>query len=143
MTALNQKYAQVSDGCWRNPTAVQVGVFPFRPRGVTGALGEIDFVVWQRVCVYVGGKKKKNPHACRRTAAYVCFSNFKHKELRVKRGRLHCTQFLTVTHVICSLSMAVCQRDGPPLVGLPYHANRFSFSFFLFLFFSPPTSPDV
>lgn len=25
MTALKQKYAQVSDGCWRSRTAVQVG----------------------------------------------------------------------------------------------------------------------
>lgn len=26
MTPLKQKYAQVSDGCWESPTAVQVGL---------------------------------------------------------------------------------------------------------------------
>lgn len=25
MIVLNQKYAQVSDGCWQSPTAAQVG----------------------------------------------------------------------------------------------------------------------
>lgn len=127
MTALDQKYAQVSDGCWQSPTAVQVGYHSGVWPGDWKCLfhGHHPFVPNMFMLCSAVWRKAHADGSC---SLCVCIvQRFSAQRAAYEKRSLSLYAFLTLTHVICSHSMG-----GHILVSAqracscgPYLANPF------------------
>lgn len=133
MTALKPKYAQVSDGYWQSPTAVQVGfTLDCRP----AELKCYSEDVWRppcfccpQTCLY-SVKECSKTHMHRGAAVCVQLSGFQHKEQYMKGGHALDAFFwlwhmsFVLTQWVVTFYMYVCFRETG-LLPRPYHDNPF------------------
>lgn len=136
MTPLKQKYAQVSDGCWESPTAVQVGLSWSRGPADVGHCLEGWYTHFRHRVVPLFLKKnqyKGKAHACVGNYGVCTAQRFSAQRAAYERDHAGNAFFWQMSFVLtvcvcvpCSFNVCV-KRSGPPPWALTYFVGFLAF----------------